>query len=84
MRVSSVRVVWVDCLHFFMNAGAKYEAVKIESRLDDDQREVISGDLDTEAPPAPAPAPPAAATAAPAPSLDGRPSRALRMAILRR
>ena len=62
-----------------MNAGAKYEAVKTESRLD--QREVISGDRDAEAP---APAPPAAAAAAPAPSLDGRPSRALRMAILRR
>lgn len=57
--VLSVFVVMVDCLHRFINAGAKYVAVKSESG-----RDAIPAD-----PPPPAIFPPAPA---PALSVDGR------------
>lgn len=49
----SVRVVWLDCLQRFMNAGAKYEAVNRGSLLE--RREAISADRDTDSAPSAVP-----------------------------
>jgi hypothetical protein len=70
--LSSDRTVWFDCLHRFIKAGAKYDAVNRGSRLE--RRDAIS--VRETDPPSPA--------VPPAPSLAGSPRFGPNMAVLRR